>query len=106
MAWASGKISSRLVLRNWAIVYVGNLVGALGTAVVMFVAGQYTFGNGSVGLTALTIGNSKAGLDFVPAIALGDDVQRPGVPCRVALVQCADDERSRSSRSFRRSRPS
>ena len=71
MAWASGKVSSSLVLRNWTIVYVGNLVGALGTAVVMFVAGQYTFGNGSVGLAALTIGDSKAGLDFVPAIALG-----------------------------------
>jgi formate/nitrite transporter len=71
MAWASGKVSSRLVFRNWAIVYVGNLVGALGTAVVMFVAGQYAFGNGSVGLAALAIGNAKAGLDFVPAIALG-----------------------------------
>lgn len=71
MAWASGKVSSRLVLRNWSIVYVGNLVGALGTAAVMFVSGQYSFGGGSVGLAALTIGNAKAGLEFVPAIALG-----------------------------------
>ena len=71
MAWASGKASSRLVLRNWSIVYVGNLVGALGTAAVMFVSGQYSFGEGSVGLAALTIGNAKAGLEFVPAIALG-----------------------------------
>jgi formate/nitrite transporter len=71
MAWASGKIGARLVIRNWAIVYVGNLVGALATVVVMFVAGQYAFGNGSVGLTALAIGNAKAGLEFVPAIALG-----------------------------------
>jgi formate transporter len=71
MAWASGKVSSRLVLRNWSIVYVGNLVGALGTAAVMFVSGQYAFGGGSVGLAALTTGNAKAGLEFVPAIALG-----------------------------------
>jgi formate transporter FocA len=71
MAWASGKVSSKLVLRNWSIVYVGNLVGALGTAAVMFVSGQYAFGEGSVGLAALTIGNAKAGLEFVPAIALG-----------------------------------
>ena len=71
MAWASGKVSSRLVLRNWSIVYVGNLVGALATAAVMFVSGQYSFGEGSVGLAALTIGNAKAGLEFVPAIALG-----------------------------------
>ena len=71
MAWASGKVSSRLVLRNWSIVYVGNLLGALATAAVMFVSGQYSFGEGSVGLAALTIGNAKAGLEFVPAIALG-----------------------------------
>jgi formate transporter len=71
MAWAGGKVSSRLLLRNWAIVYAGNLAGALATAAVMLVSGQYSFGNGSVGLAALSIGNAKAGLDFVPAIALG-----------------------------------
>jgi formate/nitrite transporter len=71
MAWASGKVSTRLVLRNWSIVYVGNLVGSLGTAAVMFVSGQYSFGGGSVGLAALAIGNAKSGLEFVPAIALG-----------------------------------
>jgi formate transporter len=59
------------VHRNWSIVYVGNFVGALATAVVMFISGQYAFGNGSVGATALAIGNTKAGLKFVPAIALG-----------------------------------
>jgi formate transporter len=71
MAWASGKVSSGLVFRNWSIVYLGNFVGALATVVVMFVTGQYEFGNGTVGLTALAIGNTKAGLQFVPAIALG-----------------------------------
>ncbi len=71
MAWASGKVSSALVLRNWTIVYAGNFVGALATAAVMFVSGQYAFGKGSVGLAALMIGNAKVGLEFVPAIALG-----------------------------------
>jgi formate transporter len=71
MAWASGKVGSGHVLRNWSIVYVGNLAGALATVAVMFVSGQYAFGNGSIGSAALAIGNAKAGLDFVPAIALG-----------------------------------
>jgi formate/nitrite transporter len=71
LAWASGKVSSGLVLRNWSIVYFGNLVGAFATVAVMFVTGQYAFGDGSVGLAALAIGNAKAGLEFVPAIALG-----------------------------------
>lgn len=71
MAWASRRVSSASLLRNWAIVYAGNFVGALATAGVMFASGQYTFAQGSVGLAALTIGNAKAGLDFVPAILLG-----------------------------------
>jgi formate transporter len=71
MAWASRKVSSGLVLRNWSIVYIGNLAGALATVVVMFISGQYMFGSGSVGATALAIGNTKAGLEFVPAVALG-----------------------------------
>jgi formate transporter len=71
MAWASRKVSSASLLRNWAIVYAGNFVGALATAGVMFISGQYTFGGGSVGLVALTIGDAKAGLEFIPAIALG-----------------------------------
>jgi formate/nitrite transporter FocA (FNT family) len=32
MAWASRRISTGAVVRNWVIVYVGNLVGAVGTA--------------------------------------------------------------------------
>ncbi len=31
MAWAERKVSAARLLRNWTIVYVGNLVGALGT---------------------------------------------------------------------------
>jgi formate/nitrite transporter len=71
MAWASRKVSSASLLRNWAIVYAGNFVGAVATAAIMFVSGQYMFGKGSVGLVALTIGDAKAGLEFVPAIVLG-----------------------------------
>jgi formate transporter len=71
MAWASRKVSSASLLRNWAVVYVGNFVGALATVGVMFASGQYMFGKGSVGLAALTIGEAKNGLEFVPAIALG-----------------------------------
>ncbi|HMW36891.1 MAG TPA: formate/nitrite transporter family protein, partial [bacterium] len=30
MAWASRKVTSYALLRNWVIVYAGNLIGALG----------------------------------------------------------------------------
>lgn len=71
MAWASGKVSSVALLRNWAVVYLGNFVGSLGTAILLFTSKQYTFGGGSVGVTALSIANGKMHYDFIQAIALG-----------------------------------
>jgi len=71
MAWASGKVTGRALLRNWAIVYIGNFVGAIGTAILMFFTGQYTFGSNSVGIAALKIGVAKCDLTFIQAIALG-----------------------------------
>ena len=59
------------VARNWTIVYLGNFVGALATAVILFVGQQYEFGGGAVGVQALSIAAAKTDLGFVQAIALG-----------------------------------
>jgi formate/nitrite transporter len=71
MAWAGGKITTRAVLANWAIVFIGNFVGAIATAALVFLSTQYTFGGGAVGLNALVIANGKSALDSVPAFMLG-----------------------------------
>ncbi len=71
MAWASGKVKTSSLLLNWLVAFVGNCVGAVATAGLMFYSTQYTFGAGAVGLVALTTANSKAALDFVPALTLG-----------------------------------
>jgi formate/nitrite transporter len=71
MAWASGKVTGRALLRNWAIVYLGNFVASIATAVLMFFTRQYTFGFDAVGITALKIAVAKCELGFVQAIALG-----------------------------------
>jgi formate transporter FocA len=71
MAWASGRISAFQILRNWVIVYAGNLTGSLSTAVLMLFTGQYTFANGQVGITALSLAQAKCNLTFIQAIALG-----------------------------------
>ena len=55
MAWAGGRVRTTMLLRNWAIVYVGNLVGAVVTAVLVFGGRQYTFGGGLTGLQALSM---------------------------------------------------
>ncbi|HEV3258263.1 MAG TPA: formate transporter FocA [Gemmataceae bacterium] len=71
MAWASRRISTRLLLRNWVIVYFGNFVGAIATAVLVYLSGQYTFGNSAVGAAALGTANAKVGLGFGQAVVLG-----------------------------------
>lgn len=71
MAWASGKVKGRALLRNWVIVYLGNFVGSIGTVILMFFSKQYVFGANSVGIAALRIGVSKVEFSFLQAIALG-----------------------------------
>jgi formate transporter len=71
MAFASGKVTLAALLRNWVIVYIGNFVGSIATAVIMLASKQYMFGNGAIGANALTTANSKTGLDFFQAVALG-----------------------------------
>ena len=71
MAWASKKVSTYALLRNWGIVYLGNFAGAIGTAILMFFSRQYTFGSNAVGIAALKIAVGKVDLDFGQALALG-----------------------------------
>src|SRR5258708_19597194 len=58
MAWASGKVSSREMLRNWVIVYFGNLVGSLGLVVLVFFSHLLAL---NVGRVALSIFNTSVG---------------------------------------------
>ncbi|HUS84538.1 MAG TPA: formate/nitrite family transporter [Anaerolineales bacterium] len=71
MAFASGRVSLAKLLRNWGIVYAGNFVGSILTAMIMLATKQYMFSNGSLGANALGIANAKTGLGFFQAIALG-----------------------------------
>lgn len=65
VAWASGRITLGSLLRAWAFVYAGNIAGAVGTAILVFLAGHYGFAGGAVGKTALAIGSAKAALPTV-----------------------------------------
>jgi len=71
MAFASKKVSLGGLLRNWGIVYLGNFVGSIVTAYIVFLGKQYSFGNGAIGLTALGIGEAKTSFTFIQAVALG-----------------------------------
>lgn len=71
MAWASRRVTTAQVLRNWVVVYLGNLVGAVGVAVLVFLSGQYRADQGGVGERVLEIGDAKTGLPVGRAVVLG-----------------------------------
>jgi formate transporter len=38
MAWAGRRVTTRALVKSWAIVYAGNVVGAAGTALLVFLS--------------------------------------------------------------------
>lgn len=71
MAWAGGRVPTSLVLRNWTIVYIGNFVGSVLTALIMLCTESHMASNGEVGLNALNIAHAKCQIAFVPAFTRG-----------------------------------
>lgn len=71
MAFVSGKVTLRLLLRNWEIVYIGNFVGSIATALIMILCSRYRLGNGIIWLNALTIAHGKCSKPFIDLLALG-----------------------------------
>lgn len=71
VARASGKISWRALFKNWMVVYVGNMLGALFLVGIMLTAKQYMFDGGQVGLNTMQIAQHKLHHDFWQAVALG-----------------------------------
>jgi formate transporter len=71
MAWASGLISTREVMRNWLLAYVGNILGCLGTVLLVVLSDVASLGGGAVGKTAIRIALIKTDLSFTEAFARG-----------------------------------
>ena len=71
MAWASKRVTTRGLVRNWALVYIGNLIGAVGTAVLVWLANIHLPADGAVGETIVSIAKAKVSLDPVTALARG-----------------------------------
>ena len=71
MAWASRRVGTGSVLRNWIIVYIGNFIGAIGTVVLVVASGWYEMGQGSVGAALLASAESKVTRPFLEVLAAG-----------------------------------
>jgi formate transporter len=59
MAWASRKVTTGEMMRNWLIVYLGNLVGALGVAVLVLLSHHLDMNGGRIGLSILNTAVAK-----------------------------------------------
>ncbi|GEM76983.1 formate transporter FocA [Vibrio sagamiensis] len=71
VAKASGRISWSVLFKNWAVVYIGNFVGAVLLVMCMLLTKQYMFDEGQVGLNTMAISQHKLHHSFFQAIALG-----------------------------------
>jgi formate/nitrite transporter len=59
------------VLRAWSLVYIGNLIGSVGLALLIFLAAGYDHGKGAVGVVALASAEGKASLSELQALIHG-----------------------------------
>ena len=59
MAWASGNVSTTTMLRNWTVVWFGNLLGALGLVVLVFFSHHLDMNDGRIALSVLNTAAAK-----------------------------------------------
>lgn len=71
MAWASGKVSTRTMLRNWTIVYFGNFIGALGLVVLVYLSHHLDMNDGRVGHSVLNTAAGKIRPDMATLFVKG-----------------------------------
>ncbi len=71
MAWASGLVTMPELVRHWALVYAGNVLGCLLTVAIVQWAGTASLGDGLVGDMAVQIAAAKAALSAGQIFARG-----------------------------------
>ena len=83
------KIRGRELLRNWTIVYIGNLIGAIATGVLVVLSGVLELNGGAVGRTAASIASTKLDLKMeegTDRVAVGVRDQGSGVVSTTATA--------------------
>lgn len=78
MAWANGQITTSQVIRNWVVVWFGNLIGSLGLVVLIYLSHIWAMNN-----DGFTIAVEKVALSKVTPDALTIFVK--GILCNVLV---------------------
>jgi formate transporter len=71
MAYVDGKVNFSHLMQNWAIVYIGNFVGAIGIVVLIYFSGHWMIDGGAVGAKVVAIANAKVNLTWMEAFTRG-----------------------------------
>lgn len=64
LPWLNKKITLIKMLRYWGIIYIGNFLGAILLAILVFLTAHYLQEEGVLGLRYLELANNKISLDF------------------------------------------
>lgn len=71
MACADGQITLGALLKNWVIVFVGNVAGSLAMAVLIVMSGTLNMADGLVAETAIGIAEAKVALPVMESFIRG-----------------------------------
>jgi len=71
MAVVARRTRTVTMLKNWTVVYAGNLIGAMLTAWAVYASGQYWNGESAVGRQALAVADAKGALSIDDALVRG-----------------------------------
>lgn len=71
MACIKKKISVAALIRTLVIVYIGNMVGAVALAYLVYLSGQYNYTSGALGAFTIKVALGKVSLSFLPALISG-----------------------------------
>ncbi len=71
MAWAARRLSTREVLRNWALALTGNALGAVGLALLVAASGRGSLHGGALAAAVQQLALDKAQLPLLQAFFSG-----------------------------------
>ncbi len=71
IAYMTKKINSLDLLRNWSLVYLGNLIGAVFVALMVYYSRQWALKDFAFAVEALKIGTAKVNNGFITAMVRG-----------------------------------
>ena len=71
MACIKKKITVTALVRTLVIVYIGNMIGAVALAYLVYLSGQYNYTSGALGAFTIKVALGKVSLSFLPALISG-----------------------------------